>query len=143
MSFVAWQYPFFLAGIALTFWIIPRGMRLSLVILASLAFYGFWDVRFCSLLIAAAVSDYLCTLGMADDSPGPLMSGALALLPAAWLVAVTPFKPVPLPDIVAAVAACTAFGGAWLYARGLPVESRRRALLWLAIGVNLGLLVCF
>jgi hypothetical protein len=65
MSFATWYYPFFLVAISTVFWLLLRG-RLAFILLASFVFYRFWDVRFCSLLIAAAGSDYLCTRGLED-----------------------------------------------------------------------------
>ena len=142
MSFASWYYPFFLAAAVLTFWLLPAG-RLLFVLAASFVFYAFWDVRFCSLLIAAAASDYLCTLGMQDKPPPMRRSIVLGLLPALWLVAIDPFKHVPPIDLALAAGACAGFCVLFAMVTKMDGERRRAAFLYLAVAVNLGILLCF
>src|SRR3982074_267622 len=94
MSFATWYYPFFLAATVAAFWLLPRRHRLAFILLASLFFYSFWDVRFCALLIAAAASDYLCTVGIEAAPPPTRMVLAIGMLPTGWLLAAGPFKEV-------------------------------------------------
>jgi alginate O-acetyltransferase complex protein AlgI len=143
MSFATWYYPFFLLFIALVFWRLPRAMRLAFVLLASFVFYAFWDVRFCSLLIAAAASDYLCTLGIEGDPPPARRVFSIGMLPAAWLLAAGAMKAViPFHAGVAALL-CLAFCLAFVAISRLAPENRRRAFLYLGVAVNLGILAFF
>ena len=142
MSFATWYYPVFLWVVAMTFWAVPRH-RLAIILFASFVFYGFWDVRFCSLLIAAAVSDYLCSRGIESDPPPTVEVIGLGMLPAVWLVAVSVFKDVSAFHIAATALACLSFCWLFIAFSRVPIDSRRRLLLFLAIGVNLGILVSF
>jgi D-alanyl-lipoteichoic acid acyltransferase DltB (MBOAT superfamily) len=142
MSFATWYYPFFLIAISTVFWLLPRG-RLAFLVLASFVFYSFWDVRFCSLLIAAAASDYLCTRGIEAAPPSPAKVFAIGMLPTAWLLVIGQFKEVAGLHVAASTLACAAFCLLFVAGSGLKAENRRRFLLYLAVGVNLGILVFF
>ena len=142
MSFATWYYPFFLLAIATVFWLIPR-YRLEFIVLASFVFYGFWDVRFCSLLIAAAASDYLCTRGIESAPPTVVTVLVIGMLPTAWLLVIGLFKEVSGFHIAATSLACLVFCLLFIFGSRLAEESRRRFLLYLAVGVNLGILVSF
>ncbi len=142
MSFATWYFPFFLAAVSTVFWLLPRG-RLAFILLASFVFYGFWDVRFCSLLIAAAASDYLCTRGIEDAPPPPAKVLAIGMLPTAWLLVIGQFKEVAGLYVAASTLACVAFCLLFIAGSKLKGENRRRFLLYLAVGVNLGILVFF
>src|ERR1700680_1137895 len=109
MSFATWYYPFFLAAVVAAFWLLPRRQRLAFILVASLFFYSFWDIRFCALLIAAAASDYLCTLGIEADPPSTATALAIGMLPTGWLLAAVPFKHVEGLHFAAAAVACLAF----------------------------------
>jgi D-alanyl-lipoteichoic acid acyltransferase DltB (MBOAT superfamily) len=143
VSFATWYYPFFLLLVTAGFWLLPPRGRLAFILLASLVFYSFWDVRFCSLLIAAAASDYLCTRGNEDTLPSPQTALSIGMLPTAWLIAAGVFKPVA--GFHVAVAAVASLGFCLLFIAGsrLRTERRRRFLLYLGIGVNLGILAFF
>jgi alginate O-acetyltransferase complex protein AlgI len=142
MSFATWYYPFFLTTISTVFWLLPRG-RLAFILLASFVFYSFWDVRFCSLLIAAAASDYLCTRGIEDAPPPPAKVLAIGMLPTAWLLVMGQLKDVAGIHVAASTLACLAFCLLFISCSRLKEENRRRFLLYLAVGVNLGILVFF
>ena len=143
MSFATWYYPFFLLFIALVFWMLPRALRLGFVLLASFVFYAFWDVRFCLLLIAAAASNYLCTLGIEGDPPSARRVFSIGMLPAAWLLAAGAIKPVVPFHAGAAALLSLAFCIAFIAASRLTSGARRRVLLYLGVGVNLGILGFF
>lgn len=143
MSFATWYYPFFLALAATGFWLLPVRLRLPFVLLASFVFYSFWDVRFCALLVAAGASDYLCTLGGGDAPPSPRRALSIGMLPAAWLFAVAAFKPVAGLHLAVAASGCAVFCLLYLAALRLGPERRRRFLLWLGVGVSLGILAFF
>jgi alginate O-acetyltransferase complex protein AlgI len=145
VSFATWYYPFFLISATAIFWLLPSRLRLGFIVLASLVFYGFWDVRFCSLLIAAAASDYLCTRAIEDEDALPSAAKVLSvgMLPTAWLLAVAPLKPVAASHVAVAAAACLGFCLLFVAGLRLNMEHRRRFLLYLGIGVNLGILAFF
>ena len=65
MSFVSWQFPFFLIGFVLLYWRLPHRPRLWLLLVGSYIFYAFWDVRFLALVFTTTVVDYLGALGLA------------------------------------------------------------------------------
>ncbi|HLQ25676.1 MAG TPA: MBOAT family O-acyltransferase [Acidiferrobacterales bacterium] len=142
MSFATWYFPFFLVAISTVFWLLPR-RRLAFIVLASLVFYSFWDVRFCSLLIAAAASDYLCTRGIEEAPPPPATVLAIGMFPTAWLLVIAQFKEVAGFHVAATALACLAFCLLFIAGSRLKEENRRRFLLYLAVGVNLGILVFF
>jgi len=143
MSFAAWYYPFFLLLVVAVFWLLPRRCRLAFVLPASFVFYGFWDLRFGALLIAAAVSDYLCTSAMEGAAPRRTAALSISLMPAGWLVAASGFRPVESRYIALVLAACLAFFALYSLQFRLTQETRRRFLLYLAVGVNLGILLFF
>ena len=61
MNFISFEFPIFLALIFALYWAIPAGYRHarnSLILVASYVFYGWWDVRFLSLIIISSVVDY-------------------------------------------------------------------------------------
>ena len=143
MSFATWYYPFFLTLVALGFWLLPVRLRLPFVLLASFFFYGFWDVRFCSLLVAAAASDYLCTRGIEHALPSARRVLAISMAPTAWLVVAGAFKPVSGLHLGIAALACLGFCLLYIAASRLKADSRRLFLLYLGVGVNLAILAFF
>jgi D-alanyl-lipoteichoic acid acyltransferase DltB (MBOAT superfamily) len=143
MSFATWYYPFFLLVIALAFWLLPNTRRLPLVLVASFVFYSFWDVRFCSLLIAAAASDYLCACAIEGDLFSARRVFSIGMLPAAWLLGVGVIKPVAPLHVAGGVLACLGFCALFIAAARLKPEKRRLALVVLGVGVNLGILAFF
>lgn len=143
MSFATWYYPFFLAAVAASFWLSPARWRLPLVLAASFAFYGAWDIRFCALLIAAAASDYLCTRSLAEEDESPLRAFGLAMTPAAWTLAMMALRGLSPWLTMWTACACLLFYALYRTIGRLPAPQRRRPMLLLAIGVNLGILVAF
>ena len=65
------------------------------------------------------------------------------MLPTAWLLIVGVLKPVAGFHIAAAAVACLAFCLLYTAASRLEAERRRRVLLYLGVGVNLGILAFF
>ena len=143
MSFATWYYPFFLLVIAVAFWLLPNPRRLPLVLAASFVFYSFWDVRFCSLLIATAASDYLCARAIEGELFPARRVLSIGMLPAAWLLAVGLLKPVAPLYVAGGTLACLGFCALFMASTRMKVEKRRRALLYLGVGVNLGMLAFF
>lgn len=59
MSFASLTFVIFLAAVFLVHWAVPRVRWQNAVLaLASVVFYGWWDWRFCGLLIASALVDF-------------------------------------------------------------------------------------
>lgn len=147
MSFVSWQYPFFLAGVVLLYWRLPGRMRSRLLLGASYLFYGAWDARFLALLLTSTAIDYYCGLAMVRQRE-PLHRVILATsLPFAWLTAYT--LATGKPDAIAAWILGSAalfpvlfpalYQGFWR----LPEARQRRAFLLLSILANLAVLGFF
>ncbi len=143
MSFATWYYPFFLAFVVAAFWLLPQRLRLWFVLAASLAFYAFWDVRFCALLIAAAASDHLCTNAYEGPAPAWTRVFAVGMAPAAWLLLAGLLKPVAGLHLALGVAG--SFGFCLLFFAVCRLDARRRGrwLVLLGVGVNLGILAFF
>ena len=58
MIFNSITYIVFLIIVVVLYWNLPRKMRLWMLFIASLLFYGFWRVEFISILMLSTVTDY-------------------------------------------------------------------------------------
>ncbi|MGQ9919875.1 MAG: MBOAT family O-acyltransferase [Desulfobacca sp.] len=146
MSFLSWQFPFFLLGFVLVYWRLPHRPRLWFLLLGSYTFYACWDVRFLALVMTTTVVDYLCALGIVGDRcrPWPLLG--LVFLPVAWLAAVglTGLGGGVGPQVLAAALAVTmlflaSYGLIWR----LPEGARPWGFLLLSLGFCLAILGFF
>ena len=86
MSFVSWQFPFFLIGFVLLYWRLPHRPRLWLLLGGSYIFYAFWDVRFLALVFTTTVVDYLGALGLAGEKSRLRVLLPLVFSPFGWLL---------------------------------------------------------
>ena len=86
MSFVSWQFPFFLIGFVLLYWRLPHRPRLWLLLVGSYIFYAFWDLRFLALVFTTTVVDYLGALGLAGEKPPSIKLLPLVFWPFTWLL---------------------------------------------------------
>ena len=86
MSFVSWQFPFFLIGFVLLYWRLPHRPRLWLLLVGSYIFYAFWDLRFLALVFTTTVVDYLGALGLAGEKPPSIKLLPLVFGPFTWLL---------------------------------------------------------
>lgn len=59
MFFNSLTFALFLPTVLLLFWVVPRSWRTGLLVLASYVFYGWWDVRFLSLIVISTVVDFV------------------------------------------------------------------------------------
>ncbi len=59
MIFNSVTYILFLVIIVLLYWGLPNRLKIWLIFLASIIFYGFWKVEFVSLMLISATNDYL------------------------------------------------------------------------------------
>ena len=60
MLFNSYEFLFlFLPIVLLGYYFLPRSWRVVLLTVASYVFYGWWDYRFCSLLLISTVIDYV------------------------------------------------------------------------------------
>jgi len=145
MSFVSWQYGFLLAAAFVLYWSVPGPWRIRLLLAASYIFYAAWDIRFISLLLASTSTYYFCGLAIANK-PRPLREVfTYTCLPGIWLVLCLLLKkPVPVSGLVWAFALpVIMLVSHVLIQRMTERDSRCKAFLWLALGVNLGLLGFF
>ncbi len=150
MSFTAWYYPFFLAGVAALYWPLPQRGRLWLVLAASYWFYGYWDVRFLSLIAASTAMDFLCAQAIEGErKPLPVLLG-LCALPVAWFFFVALWlgerigvAPIPGGFLPLALAAAAGFALLYTLLWRLPAARRSRAFLMLQIVYNLAILFFF
>lgn len=60
MFFNSLTFALFLPTVLVLFWVIPRSWRTGLLVLASYVFYGWWDVRFLSLIVISTFVDFVC-----------------------------------------------------------------------------------
>ena len=112
MSFISWQFPFFLIGFGLLYWRLPHRPRLWLLLVGSYTFYAFWDLRFLALVFTTTVVDYLCALGIAGEKSRPGVLLPLVLLPFGWLLGCFWFVPgsgIDLTMLLIALAASLIF----------------------------------
>jgi len=148
MNFVSLEYGYLLLAAFILFWISPRPWRIRLLFAASYLFYMAWDVRFVALLLASSTTYYLCGLGIANKQKSPGKIAALALLPGVWLALCSVFeiqgKTVSSEVLIAAFSFLPVMLGANQLIGGMPSDQgRRKGFLWLALGINLGLLGFF
>jgi len=52
-------FAIFLPVVLVLFWVLPRKWRTALLLVASYVFYGWWDVRFLSLIAISTITDYI------------------------------------------------------------------------------------
>jgi D-alanyl-lipoteichoic acid acyltransferase DltB (MBOAT superfamily) len=143
MSFATWYYPFFIAAVAVIFWALPSRYRGFFMIPAAFVFYGYWDIRFIALLMAAAGVDYLSALQMAGQSAGKMKAWLIALMPLAWLCIARFFKRFDLWELLLVGLFCLAFIACYEFWSRQRGPRRKRAFLGLAVGFNLALLGFF
>ena len=146
MSFLSWQFPFFLLGFVLVYWRLPHRPRLWWLLLGSYLFYACWDGRFLALVFTTTAVDYLCARGIAGDRLDwpPLL--AIASLPLAWLAALAGLWPAAAVDfsVLAAAGGATAlFLAAYTAMWRLAPAARRRGFLLLSLGFCLAILAFF
>lgn len=53
--------------VLITYWSIPKKYQNILLLVASYVFYGWWDYRFCSLLLISTIVDYSCGIGLSKS----------------------------------------------------------------------------
>ncbi len=58
MLFNSVAFALFLPTVVVAYWLAPRRFRTGVLLLASYVFYGWWDVRFLSLIIISTLTDY-------------------------------------------------------------------------------------
>jgi len=70
MLFNTWVFVIFFVAVYLAYLKTPFRAQNWLLLAASYVFYGFWDVRFLSLIVISTAVDYVCALRIAaSDSP--------------------------------------------------------------------------
>ena len=85
MSFLSWQYAFFLPLVVVLYWILGLRARMLLILLASYVFYGMWDIRFLALLMGSTCVDYFCGRAIVGDRSATWRVFVTAVLPLVWL----------------------------------------------------------
>lgn len=60
MLFPSLAFAIFLPLVLVVYWLLPRRGQNLFLLLASYVFYGWWDWRFCSLLLFSTILDYVC-----------------------------------------------------------------------------------
>lgn len=146
MSFVSWQFPFFLIGFVLLYWRLAHRPRLWLLLAGSYVFYGFWDVRFLALVFTTTVVDYLCALALTGEKTRPGLLLPLVAWPFGWLLGcfwLIPGSGIDLTMLFIALGASLLFLTMYLGIWHLPVRFHRRGFLLLSIGFCLSILSYF
>lgn len=85
MLFNTFIYPFFLAGAVLVFWVAPKKFRLISLIVFSLVFYGFSEVKFLILILFLSIFTYLIgrqikNKGTKADKKKYLLAGIIVII---------------------------------------------------------------
>lgn len=147
MSFTAWYYPFFLTLVALAYWPLPHRGRLMLLLGASYVFYGAWDVRFLSLVMASTLSDFFSGNAIAGQRRPLPQVLAGAALPVGFFALTHLLQVVPgdLPATFFIAASCVsaAFVLAYELLWRLPEARRRKGFVILSIVSNVSTLFFF
>ncbi len=81
MIFSQIEYLFFFVAVFLLYWATPRGRRIWVLLGASLAFYGTWNVRYLALILGSTLVDYVAARRIeASDDAGTRNRWLLASL---------------------------------------------------------------
>ena len=64
MIFNSWEFFVFLPLVLVLYYAFDRRAQNLWLLIASYFFYGWWDWRFCSLLLISTLVDYVCGLAM-------------------------------------------------------------------------------
>ena len=64
MNFATLTFALFLGLVFLVYWRLPRRGQSAWLLLASYVFYGWWDYRFCALMLVSSVVDYAVGLSL-------------------------------------------------------------------------------
>ncbi|MEA1927530.1 MAG: MBOAT family O-acyltransferase [Candidatus Auribacterota bacterium] len=75
MNFATIEFGVFFAAVLVVYYIINHRRQNRFLLLASYVFYGWWDWRFCGLLLLSSLVDYLCALRV-DRTRRPDLSPA-------------------------------------------------------------------
>jgi len=64
MIFNSFTYVFFLAGVTLAYWLLPRTPRHLFLFVASITFYGFWRFDYVLIMLASAFTDFFAAINI-------------------------------------------------------------------------------
>jgi alginate O-acetyltransferase complex protein AlgI len=64
MIFNSFTYVFFLAGVTLLYWLLPRRPRHLFLFAASITFYGFWRFDYVLIMLASAFTDFFAAINI-------------------------------------------------------------------------------
>jgi D-alanyl-lipoteichoic acid acyltransferase DltB (MBOAT superfamily) len=146
MSFISWEYAIFLPAIVFIYWQMGHRLRIFLLLFASYFFYGLWDPRFLSLLMASTCIDYCCGRALVGVRIEVSKVVGMTLMPLVWILTcrLLNWDRGDLGDSTVWSAASFSLGFTLLYECLWMSKSKspRRAFLWLSILTNLGAL-CF
>ncbi len=144
MSFIRWYYPFFLATVVTLYWNLSLRYRQILVLIASYIFYGWWDVRFLSLVLASTIIDYL-SISSVDGKRIPRRQAfSLIPIPFLWYLGSSLLQKSGSFQLFSLAAAATIlFAIAYEKLAHLSEDRRRRAFVVLSICSNLTILGFF
>lgn len=146
MLFNSYIFGIFFAVFMLFYWLLrrQRAMQTFLILVSSYIFYGWWDERFLILIITSTITDYVVTLGIANQR----LKLRQGLLLSAYLFVSSVI--LMLPSWEKTSWTLWLVGGylilGWLaypYFFGLTDERRKKALLIFILCVDLGVLGVF
>lgn len=147
MSFLSWQYAFFLPLIVVLYWRLGLRARMVLLLAGSYVFYGMWDIRFLALLMGSTCVDFYCGRAMIGERVPAWRVAGTALLPLGWLLACRfiPQEAGEVRTVMLELGALFAvvFSAGYLLLWRLGEERRRKGFLLLSIGSNLAVLGVF
>ena len=73
MNFATIEFGVFFAAVLAIYFILSHRWQNRFLLVASYVFYGWWDWRFCGLLLLSSLVDYFCALKI-DRSRNPHLS---------------------------------------------------------------------
>ncbi len=143
MSYNQLQFWLLFAGLMVPYWWLPHRWQNRVLLVASYAFYGFWDYRFLFLILISTVIDFIGGLGVAGVrlsrrrlvSLGAIVGGGALLFTSRWFHDFRIFG--------ATVAVVAGYGLLLPRLYALPEARRRKVFLVISMVANLGILGFF
>jgi alginate O-acetyltransferase complex protein AlgI len=92
VTFTTLTYAVFLVAVFALHWTLPDRFRNLLLVVTSYVFYGWWDARFCVLMLAASLIDFAAGLVLDGSASSRVRRAALASAMGANLLMLGAFK---------------------------------------------------
>lgn len=68
MVFNSVTFIVFLVSVVCLYWLLPRSVRMWMLLIASCVFYGFWRWEYLSVMFISALTDYYTAIAIGNTS---------------------------------------------------------------------------